>query len=290
MSRKQPIDVQPLNGALGARVTGVDLSGDPDNETFSAIVQALHDHLVLTFPGQDLTPEAQSRFSQRFGPVEPHPYGSREGVDDKHPEVIVLETKPGRRGARNDFWHSDISASERPPALSFLHARIVPEGRGDTMFCNMYRAFDTLSPALQETLRGLDALHSPDAIRRRNLAEPDTDSPQIPAGLASYRHPVVRTHPETGRDALYVNTFFTTQFADMTVEESRPLLAFLMDHATRPENVYRHRWQAGDLVMWDNRATMHYAVRDYDESMPRRMHRTTAGGDRPFLKKRATAA
>lgn len=290
MSRRHAIEVHPMTGAIGARITGVDLSEDPDNETFSAIVEALHDHLVLTFPGQDLTPEAQSRFSQRFGPVEPHPYGSREGVDAKNPEVIVLETKPGRRGARNDFWHSDISASERPPALSLLHARIVPEGRGDTLFCNMYRALETLSPAMQDMLRGLDAMHSPDAIRRRNLAEPDTDSPEIPANLASYRHPVVRTHPETGRDALYVNTFFTTHFVDMTMEESRPLLDLLMAHATRPENIYRHRWQAGDLLMWDNRATMHYAVRDYDESMPRRMHRTTAGGDRPFLNGRATAA
>ncbi|MEQ8229357.1 MAG: TauD/TfdA family dioxygenase [Rhodospirillales bacterium] len=290
MTRNHPINVQPLTGAIGARVTGVDLSQELDAETFAAIRQALNEYLVLAFSDQDLTPAEQSRFSKLFGPAEPHPYGARVGVNNENPEVIVLETKPGRRGARNDFWHSDISASEKPPALSLLHARIVPEGRGDTLFCNMYRAFETLSPAMQQTLRGLDALHSPDAIRQRNLAEPDTDSPQIPAGLKSFRHPAVRTHPETGRDALYVNTFFTVQFADMTVEESRPILDFLMDHATRPENVYRHRWQAGDFVMWDNRATMHYAVRDYDETMPRRMHRTTAGGDRPFLNRPASAA
>lgn len=290
MSRTQSIEVHPLTGAIGARVTGVDLSQDLDNETFSQIVNALNEYLVLTFPGQDLTPAAQSAFSQRFGPVEGHPYGARQGVDNQNPEVIVLETKPGRRGARNDFWHSDISASERPPAMSFLHARIVPEGRGDTLFCNMYRALETLSPGMQAILRTMDAMHSPDAIRRRNLAEPDTDSPQIPEGLASFRHPAVRTHPDTGRDALYVNTFFTTQFADMTIEESRPILDYLMAHATRPENVYRHRWTAGDLVMWDNRVTMHYAVRDYDENQPRRMHRSTAGGDRPFYKGRAAAA
>lgn len=290
MSRDYPFEIQSLTGAMGARINGVNLSEDLDADTFAAVTAALHEYLVLVFSDQDLTPAEQSRFSQRFGPAEPHPYGSRAGVNNEHPEVIVLETKPGRRGARNDFWHSDISASEEPPALSLLHARIVPEGRGDTMFCNMYRALETLSPAMQDMLRGLDAMHSPDAIRQRNLAEPDTDSPQIPANLASFRHPVVRTHPETGRDALYVNTFFTTNFVDMTKEESRPLLDFLMDHATQPENVYRHRWQEGDFVMWDNRATMHYAVRDYDENMPRRMHRTTAGGDRPFLKGRATAA
>ena len=290
MSPATTIEVQPLTGAIGARVTGLNLSRDLDDEGFAAVRSALHEHLVLVFPGQDLTPAQQSAFSQKFGPAEPHPYGARSGVNNENPEVIVLETKPGRRGARNDFWHSDISASERPPALSFLHAKIVPERRGDTMFCNMYRALETLSPAMQEMLRGLDAMHSPDAIRQRNLAEPDTDSPQIPAGLKAFRHPAVRTHPETGRDALFVNAFFTVQFADMTVEESRPLLDFLMSHATQPENIYRHRWQAGDLVMWDNRATMHYAVRDYDETMPRRMLRTTAGGDRPFLNDRTTAA
>ena len=290
MSRTTPIELQTLTGTIGAQVTGVDLSQDLDSETFSAVTKALHDHLVLVFPGQDLTPAQQSEFSKRFGPAEPHPYGAREGVNNENPEVIVLETKPGRRGARNDFWHSDISASERPPALSFLHARIITPGRGDTMFCNMYRAFETLSPGMQRMLLGMDAMHTPDAIRQRNLAEPDTDSPQIPAGLKSFRHPAVRTHPETGRDALFVNSFFTSNFADMTVEESRPLLDYLMRHATEPENVYRHHWTAGDVVMWDNRATMHYAVRDYSESEPRSMHRTTAGGDAPFLQQRATAA
>ena len=276
------IEVTPVNGAMGAAVTGIDLSKDLDATSFAAVEKALHDYLVLVFPGQDLEPEAQSRFSKRFGPAEPHPYGARPGVDGT-PEVIVLETKPGRRGARNDFWHSDISSSERPPALSLLHARIVPEGRGDTMFCNMYRAFEGLSPALQAMLLTMGAMHTPEAIRRRNLAEPDTDSPQMGELHPPMEHPVVRTHPGTGRNALYVNPFFTERFAGMTIEESRPLLDFLIARATQPENVYRHRWRVGDLVMWDNRCTMHYAVRDYDESMPRRMHRTTAGGERPFL-------
>ena len=151
------------------------------------------------------------------------------------------------------------------------------------MFCNMYRAFESLSPGLQETLLRLRALHNGDAIRKRNEAEPGTDSPQITDVPPPACHPVVRTHPDTGRRALYVNPFFTERFEDMTVDESRPLLDYLAAQATKPENVYRHAWRAGDLVMWDNRCTMHYAVRDYDESLPRRMHRTTAGGDRPRL-------
>lgn len=277
------IKVRQLTGNIGAEVTGVNLKEDLGNEAFSAIQDALHENLVLVFPGQDLTAPEQSRFSQRFGPVEPHPYGSRPGIEEA-PEVIVLETKPGRRGARNDFWHSDVSSAERPPALSLLHARIVPDGRGDTLFCNMYRAFETLSPGLQRTLLGMDAMHTPEAIRRRNEAEPGTDSPQMGDLHPPMRHPAVRTHPGTGRNALFVNPFFTERFADMTIEESRPLLEFLHQWSTRPENIYRHRWRAGDLVVWDNRCTMHYAVRDYDENQPRRMHRTTAGGERPFLK------
>ncbi|MEK9672675.1 MAG: TauD/TfdA family dioxygenase [Rhodospirillaceae bacterium] len=277
------ITVTPKTGCIGAEITGVDLSEGLDNETFDAVIQAFHDHLVLVFPNQDLTPAQQSRFSQKFGPAEPHPYGARVGFEDT-PEVIILENRPDKRGARNDFWHSDISASEKPPAVSFLHAKIVPEGRGDTLFCNMYRAFEDLSPGMRVCLTGLNALHTADAIRQRNLAEPDTDSPQIVYVPPPISHPAVRTHPNTGRQALFVNAFFTIGFDGMAVEESKPILDYLITQATRPELVYRHSWRVGDLVMWDNRATMHYAVRDYDQTMPRRMHRTTAGGERPFIK------
>lgn len=277
------IQVTPKTSCIGAEITGVDLNDDLDNETFDAIVQAYHDHIVLVFPDQDLSPQAQSRFSQRFGPVEPHPNGARVGIEEA-PEVIILENKPELRGARNDFWHSDISSAERPPSASFLHAKIIPQGRGDTLFCNMYRAYEDLSDGLRRTLLSLNALHSSEAIRQRNLAEPDTDSPEITNVAPPMSHPVVRTHPETGRQALYVNAFFTMSFDDMTPEESRPMLDYLVDRATRPELIYRHSWRVGDLVMWDNRACMHYAVRDYDQTMPRRMHRTTAGGDRPFLR------
>lgn len=273
------IEVKPVGAALGARVTGVDLAGDLDERTLAAIRTAFLEHLVLVFPDQDLTPEGQLKFTRRFGPVEPHPLRSRRGVEG-FPEVLVLENRPGRPDARNDRWHSDITFEERPPALSVLHAREVPDGRGDTQFCNMYAAYSGLSEGLRSLLDGLSALHDAEILVARN-SQGGTDAQPIREVPPPVRHPVVRTHPESGRRALFVNPYFTTAFDDMTRAESAPLLALLYDRATRPENLYRHRWAAGDLLMWDNRCTMHYAVHDYDETTPRLMHRTTAAGDRP---------
>ncbi len=273
------LTVRPLSGALGAEVSGVDLSRPLDDALFAEVRQAFHDNIVVVFPGQRITPAQQVAFTGRFGPVEAHPLGSRRGAEG-HPQVLVLENRKGRKGARNDFWHSDISFAERPPLGSVLYALEVPEGRGDTMFCNMYDAYEGLSERLKGVLEGLSAMHHADALVQRNKAA-DSDAMTIAEAPPGVEHPVVRTHPETGRKALYVNPYFTTRFADMTEEESRPLLEFLHARATRPENVYRHRWRPFDLVMWDNRCAMHYAIYDYDETVPRLMHRTTATGERP---------
>lgn len=279
-NRQRPnLQIVPLTPVLGAEVFGVDLSGGIDAETFGTIHQALLEHLVLVFKDQQMTPQAQVEFTRRFGPVEPHPLKARAGHPEI-PELLVLENQSGKRGARNDFWHSDISCAERPPAISFLHAKIIPEGRGDTMFCNMSAAWEGLSDGMRRMLDGMTAAHSGAAILARNLAA-DTDGNIDMDVPPPNTHPVVRRHPETGRPALFVNNFFTTNFTGMTAAESRPLLDLIEHRATAPENVYRHRWQAGDAVMWDNRCTMHYAVYDYDESTPRRMHRTTVAGDRP---------
>jgi len=271
--------VQPLCGALGAEISGLDLSKDLDDATFAAVQQAFHDHIVLVFPDQEIAPAQQVAFTARFGPVEEHPLRSRVGLPD-HPEVLVMVNRPGERAARNDFWHSDISFSEKPPLGSVLYGLEVPEGFGDTMFCNMEKALQNLSPGMQSMLGGLTALHSAEGLIRRNNEEennglPIADLPQ-PA-----EHPVVRTHPGTGRKSLFINPWFTESFAGMTAAESRPLIDFLCAEATKPENVYRHRWRRHDVLMWDNRVAMHYAVRDYDENAVRIMHRTTAAGDRP---------
>jgi taurine dioxygenase len=270
---------RPLCGALGAAIAGVDLSQPLSDALFAEIEAAFHEHVVLVFPDQHWTPAQQVAFTARFGPVEEHPLRSRAGLPEQ-PEVLVLVNKPGDRGARNDIWHSDISFSETPPLGSVLYGLQVPEGYGDTMFCNMVAAYAALSPALQAMLRPLKALHSAAGLAARNNAGDNNARPitQLPEPA---EHPVVRTHPGNGRLALYVNPWFTERFSGMTVEESRPLLDFLAKQATRPENVYRHRWRQHDVVMWDNRAAMHYAVRDYDENRIRIMHRTTALGDRP---------
>jgi taurine dioxygenase len=274
------LTVERLGPALGAAVSGVDLNAPVEAATFAAIKAAFHEHLVLLFRDQWLAPAAQVAFTERFGRVEGHPLKSRRALGEAA-GVHVLENLPGHRGGRNDWWHSDISFGAIPPALSVLHAREIPEnGKGDTLFCNMYAAYANLSPGLRRMLDGLTAVHDARKLIARNESEENDEQP-ISLRLPPAEHPAVRTHPETGRRALYVNDYFTHRFGDMTEAESRPLLDFLIAQATRPENVYRHRWRKGDVIMWDNRCTMHYALYDYGPSEVRVMHRTTAAGDRP---------
>jgi taurine dioxygenase len=212
---------------------------------------------------------------ERFGKVEPHPLGSRRGVD-QHPQVMILENHPGKPGPRNDIWHSDISYDEVPPAASMLHALTVTDGYADTMFCNMYAAYEELSPGLKRVLDGLKAMHTAELLV---LEVPSRLS--VKEAPPAVEHPAVRTHPETGRRALYVNPWYTSHFSGWTAEESKPLLDYLFQRATRHENIYRHKWRVGDVLMWDNRSAMHYGVKDYDDGMPRLMHRVTASGDKP---------
>ena len=273
-----PVAARRLSGALGAEIAGVDLAGI-DDALFAEIRRRLLEHLVLVFPGQSLTPAQQADFTARFGEVAGHPLKSRRHLEDV-PAVHVLENFTGHRGGRNDWWHSDISFAEVPPMVSVLYGLEVPEGYGDTMFCNMYAAWEGLSPGLRETLAGLKAVHSAETLAVRN-AGADNDEGQVSHVPRPAEHPVARTHPETDRKALYVNEYFTRRFADMTEAESRPLLDYLIARAIPPENVYRHRWRQRDVVVWDNRCTMHYGVFDYGESQRRVMHRTTALGDRP---------
>ena len=273
------VETRRLCGALGAEVSGVDLSKPFDEDTARGIVDAFHEHLVLVFRGQSLGPAAQIAFTRLFGNPYEHPLRTRANVDG-FPEVLIIETRPGRIGARNDYWHSDISHQECPPSASILHAIEVPDGLGDTMFCNMYRAFETLSSGMQRLFDGMEAIHSAEATMRRTR-ESGTDALPIDSVPPPRAHPVVRTHAGTGRRALFVNPHFTDSFAGMTQHESAPLLDYLAEHSTRPENIYRHRWAVGDVLMWDNRCTMHYAVRDYDDTVHRKHHRTTASGERP---------
>ena len=274
--------IRKLSGTLGAEIGGVDLDEPLDETTGGFIDQALYEHIVLVFRDQSLSPAAQVAFTERYGAVEEHPLRTRRNVPG-FPGVLILENKPGRPGATNDYWHSDISHAERPPALSLLHALTVPEDRGDTMFCSMYAAYEALSDGLQASLGDLKALHSGEVTARRSRAQENSDALPIEDLLPPRSQPVVRQHLHSGRKALYVNPHFTLRFDRMTDAESAPLLAYLYEVATRPEHIYRHRWAAGDVLIWDNRCAMHYAIYDYDDTMPRLMHRTTAAGEVPVF-------
>ncbi len=273
------LDMTPLSGALGVRIDHLDLSSKLSDDVVDELRRAFDDHVVLLFRDQNLDAPAHVAFTEIFGKVEPHPLRTRRSVDG-YPGVLILENQPGKPGARNDYWHSDISHAERPPLASILHAKIVPPGKGDTMFCNMYLAWEGLSHGMRRMLDGMRAWHSAAATQRRNNLE-DNDGNEIKTVPSPRLHPVVRTHPGTKRKALFVNPHFVTHFEDMTEAESKPLLDHLIMHATRPELVYRHSWQAGDVLMWDNRASMHYAVRDYEPEDRRLLHRTTAAGEVP---------
>lgn len=249
------VTVRKLTGSTGAEISGVDL-GDLDADTFATVRDALLEHGVVVFHDQDLTPEAHKAFGERFGPLHTHP--AAPGVDG-HPEILLLQNY-GKQRSITEVWHSDVTCEARPPAISILHARQLPDHGGDTMWANQYLAYDRLSDGMKRMLEGLRAVH--EAFNLESV------------------HPVVRTHPESGRKALFVNAGFTRRFEDMTVEESRPLLDLLIRHATTPDLVYRHRWSPGDVCMWDNRGVMHFAVHDYDDQ-PRTMHRVTVQGDEP---------
>lgn len=262
------ITVTPISGALGARIDGLDLREELDEAAMALLRQAYLQYLVLLFPGQDrLTPEQQVAFAARWGEV--HEMLTPEACMDGNLKVLVLDTH-GKRPV-TDKWHSDVTMEECPPMGSFLLARRVPVG-GDTIFANQYLAYEELSEGMRRMLDPMKAMHTGDVFAKSGNFDPS----RFPRNL----HPVVRTHPETGRKALFVNPVYTTHFEDMTAEESKPLLDWLCAHSVQPNYTFRHRWTEGDMLFWDNRCLQHFPVADYG-SQPRTMHRVTVLGDRP---------
>jgi taurine dioxygenase len=273
------IGIHPVSGALGAEVTGVDLAKELDSQTLGVLRRAWLDHLVLFFRDQTLTPAQFLTFARRFGEIVEYPFV--KGLE-AYPEIIPVVKLEHERINFGGVWHSDTAYLDVPPMASMLLARDVPEAGGDTLFANMYQAYDTLSDGMKRLLAGLRAVNSSakaDASRTREdrIAERGrTDARQ----LYEAAHPVVRVHPETRRKALYVNVAHTVRFDGMTEEESSPILRFLFRHQVRPEFCCRFRWRPGSLAFWDNRCAQHNAVNDY-AGHRRVMHRITLGGDIP---------
>jgi len=276
-----------FDAPLGAEIVGLDLNRPLSQRDFQHIHKAHLDHHLLVFRDQRITPQQQVDFSRRFGPLQIHVL--RNFQLPSHPEVLVISNiiedgRPIGLGDAGHFWHSDLSYKERPSLGSLLHAQELPAQGGDTLFANMHLAWDTLPAALRHAVRHARAEHSYlaqyEELRRRSPFRPALTQAQIDE-VKPVVHPVVRTHPETGRQALFVSEHFTTRIVGIPADESRALLAELFAHSVKPEHVYRHRWAPHDLVFWDNRSLMHLAG-GTPEHLRRKLYRTTIEGDVPF--------
>ena len=282
------LSIRALSRSCGAEVSGIDLTRALPEETVRQLHRALAENGILLFRGARLTPEQHIAFSRHFGPLETHVVG--EFNLPEHPEVFVVSNvkEEGRlKGAvyAGQYWHSDLSYMKKPSLGSLLLCREMPETGGDTMWANMYLAYDSLSEVMKKFLGGLQAIHDYSNAYDKyfsKLKERPPLTPEQRAKTPPVEQPVIRTHPVTRRKALYVNPGFTTGIVGMPEEESQPILDFLFRHSTRQEFVYRHKWLVDDLIFWDNRCSMHYALADYDFSVRRHMHRTTVAGDEPY--------
>jgi len=274
-----PFRVVRAAGALGAELLDIDLAGALDDATIAAIRAAWLGHGVIFFRDQALPPERFLAFARRFG--EPIEYPFVRGLEG-FPQITPVVKLEHERVNFGGVWHSDTAYLERPPMATMLIAREVPPQGGDTLFASAAAAYEALSEGLKATLAPLRAVNSSrkaDASKTREDFQKKYGA-ATNAEVLEAEHPVVRTHPETGRPALYVNLGHTTRFAGWTEEESRPLLEFLFAHITRPEFTCRFHWQPGSIALWDNRAVQHYPVNDY-HGHRRVMHRITLAGDVP---------
>lgn len=280
------IDVQKISGSLGADVRGVDLSQDLSEEVMAEIRAALLDNLVIAIRDQDITPAQQLAFAKRWGDIHLHPF--MVGMED-YPEILAIIKRPTDAKNFGGSWHTDQMFSPQPAMGTMLYAKEVPSAGGDTMFTNQYLAYETLSDGMKAIAQQLHTVCVGDNFKSakgearsiryaRQMSEMKVKDPGNVQTTSV--HPLVRTHPETGRKALYIGGH-VQNFDGMTEEESQPLIDFFMKHSIRPEFCCRVRWANGTLTFWDNRCTQHFAVNDYPAES-RVMHRITVAGDTPF--------
>jgi taurine dioxygenase len=273
------IEVHKIAGALGAEISGVDLARDLDDATVAEIRRVWLDNCVVFFRNQDLPPARFLALAKGFG--EPIEYPFLKGLDG-FPEIITVAKLEHEKINFGGVWHSDTSYLDIPPMATMLIAREVPPVGGDTLFANQYLAYETLSDGMKRLLDGLIALNASakaDVTRTREDRVRDSKNPQARKDYLA-EHPAVRTHPETGRKALYVNVAHTLRFKDMSEEESAPILDFLFRHQIRPEFTCRFHWEPGSIAFWDNRCAQHNPINDY-HGYRRLMHRITLKGDKP---------
>ncbi len=275
------IKVERLTGAMGAEISGVDLSASLSEAQFEEIRAALFEFGAICFRGQDMSFEDHARFARRFGTLEVHPIV--KGMEG-HPEIIKMHKPAGTTATFGTDWHTDNSFFEKPSLGSILYAEIIPPVGGDTLFANQQLAYEKLSDGLKETLEGMVAIHSAEEAYTSPTALEKYDGDGPIAYMKSdiitetVEHPVIIKHPVTGKKALYVNPLFTRQFKGWSIEESRPLIAYLCAHAVRIDFQCRFRWEKGMVAMWDNRIVQHAALNDY-EQYERLIYRITVNGD-----------
>lgn len=280
--RNSRLDVRPLAGAAGAELFGVNLAEDLEDDVVDEIRQALNEHCVVFFRDQELDVARHKAFARRFGEIFIHPNYKGVGKDD---EIVEVRREPGDERIVGEQWHADTTMVEEPPMGAIMFAIEVPPFGGDTLFANQYAAYDSLSAGLKQTLAGLKAVHTDRMVAgpshglnaKRSTKIREDDAWRETRSV----HPVVCTHPDSGRKHLFVNASYTVGFEGMSEAESKPLLDFLLEQGHRPEFTCRFRWQKGSVAFWDNRSAKHLAVHDAGPHR-RYMRRIQVCGHRPY--------
>ena len=279
--RNSRTEVRRIAGSCGAEIDGVSIADELDDATIAEIRQALNEHCVIFFRGQDFDAAQHKAFARRFGEIFVHP--NYRGMQDDD-EIVMVRREPGDQHIVGEEWHTDTTMVAAPPMAAILYAIEVPPYGGDTCFANQYVAYETLSPGMQRLVEGLRAVHSDRLVAGPQAGRNAYRSTKVREG-SDWRetvstHPAVRTHPETGRKLLFVNHAYTVGFDGMTEAESRPLLDYLLEHGHRPEFTCRFPWEKGSVAFWDNRSVKHLAVHDAGPHR-RLMRRVQICGDRP---------